>query len=199
MRQPPESADVRRRDLGRQLEVGKELAFKIWRLSPILRSVVLVAGAALLVGAGWVISDRWDQTIRLDGMVLAYKTVFVTLALMIAAAIVPVLKWLQPTTATRGYLRKAALASVGFSASNIHLWTFDRLFLQRGHLKRLLRNEKESSSKAHPTPAPPGTPPQPPLPPPVFPPEPWAVARLFLQRGRLKRLERKGSLFSPAT
>ncbi len=137
MRQPPESADVRRRDLGRQLEVGQELAFKIWRLSPILRAVVLAAGAALLVWLGWFIGDRWDQTLRIHEIALAYKTLFVAGAVLIAASIVPALKWLQPTTATRGYLRKAALALVGFFAANIHLWTFDRLFLERGRLKRL--------------------------------------------------------------
>jgi hypothetical protein len=137
MRQPPESADVRRRDLGAQLEVGKELAFKIWRLSPVLRKSVFAAGALLLLAVGWFIRDRWDQTIRFDA-VLSYQTLFLTIAVLVAASMMPVRKWLEPTMATRGYIRKTALALCGFVASNIHLWTFDRLFLERGRLKRLL-------------------------------------------------------------
>jgi predicted acylesterase/phospholipase RssA len=138
MRQPMESADVRRRDLGKQLEVGKELAFKIWRLSPVLRKSVFAAVAVLLLALGWFIRDRWDRTIRLEEVVLSYRMLFVMIAVLVVVTAVPVLKWLQPTMPTHGYIRKTLLAVVGFIGSNIHLWTFDRLFLERGRLKRLL-------------------------------------------------------------
>jgi len=34
---------------------------------------------------------------------------------------------------------KTTLAFAGFIFSNLHLWTFDKLFLRHGRLKRLLR------------------------------------------------------------
>ena len=63
----------------------------------------------------------------------------VLLLLLIAAAVYPVLKWLNPHRALRGYLMKAIVALVGWIASNTHLRLFDPLYLARGRLRRLLR------------------------------------------------------------
>lgn len=141
MRQPPESSDVRRRDLGRQLDVASQIAFKIWRLSPALRATALAAGAALLVAAGWFIRDRWDQTLQVGAQSFSYRALFLLVALTIGGSVFPILQWIQPTTAMRGYFRKALVAVVGCVACNVHLWTFDRLFLKRGTVKRLLELE----------------------------------------------------------
>jgi hypothetical protein len=37
------------------------------------------------------------------------------------------------------WLAKIALALVGCILANLHLWIFDKLFLRRGRLERLLR------------------------------------------------------------
>ncbi len=51
----------------------------------------------------------------------------------------PVLAWLTPQKAVQGMLRKAGLALAGFMFANLHLWVFDRMYLARGRLARLLR------------------------------------------------------------
>jgi hypothetical protein len=59
-------------------------------------------------------------------------------ALAVAGMIRPALKWLNPEKAMRGYLSKASLAILGFLVSQVHLLLFDRRFLARGRLRRLL-------------------------------------------------------------
>ena len=46
---------------------------------------------------------------------------------------------LRPREAMQSVVAKTALAFAGFIFSNLHLWTFDKLFLRHGKLKRLLR------------------------------------------------------------
>ncbi|HWH76251.1 MAG TPA: hypothetical protein VNT76_02725, partial [Candidatus Binatus sp.] len=54
-------------------------------------------------------------------------------------ALWPVVKWLQPQDAVKGYLRKTAIAIGGFAAAHVHLAFFDKMFLRRGKLDRLLK------------------------------------------------------------
>jgi hypothetical protein len=136
MRQPPDSSDARREELGKQLAAGASLAFKIWKLSRPLRATAWAAGAAALFLLGWSLHGLWDTRIALPSVSVKGLAVFVILAL--AAVLVPTLKWLRPREAMRGYVCKAVVAVGGFLFSNLHLWIFDPMFLRRGRLKRLL-------------------------------------------------------------
>lgn len=127
------SQDPRRQDLALQLDVGKGLFFKVWRLDPVLRALGLAIG---LIGAAalvWAVSAGWDSVIS-----LRVGSVVILAALAAAGMIMPALKWLNPQKATRSYLGKASLAVVGFLVSQAHLVLFDRRFLARGRLQRLL-------------------------------------------------------------
>jgi hypothetical protein len=65
--------------------------------------------------------------------------VILLLVLLGAGMLFPLFKWLNPEKAARGYLRKALIAVTGFVVTNIHLSIFDRMFLSRGKLDRLLK------------------------------------------------------------
>ena len=67
------------------------------------------------------------------------KGLAITGVLIIAGILVPLVKWLRPREAMQSFVAKTALAFAGFIFSNLHLWTFDKLFLHRGRLKRLMR------------------------------------------------------------
>jgi predicted acylesterase/phospholipase RssA len=139
MRQPPDSADWRRQDLALQLRAGSGVFFKVWKLVPVLRLAVLVGGVALAVAGTCVIFATWDSPLRAPGWQMTVGHVVLALFVIAAAAVYPVLKWLNPHRALRSYLTKAVVALVGWVASNTHLRLFDPLYLARGRLRRLLR------------------------------------------------------------
>ncbi len=132
----PQSEDPRRRDLARQLDVGKGLFFKIWKLAPMLKALGIAVGLAALVVLAWALVTSWDLNVSFN-----VSTVIILIAIALIVMIVPALKWLNPEKAMRGYLSKASLAVVGFLVAQVHLLIFDKLFLARGRLKRLLERE----------------------------------------------------------
>jgi predicted acylesterase/phospholipase RssA len=139
MRQPPDSADARRQDLALQLRAGSGLFFKVWKLVPVLRLAVLVAAIALAVAGICVAFATWNAPLRAPQWQMTVGHAILVVLVVVAAAVHPVLKWMNPHRALRGYLAKAVVALVGWLASNIHLRLFDPLYLARGRLRRLLR------------------------------------------------------------
>jgi len=137
IKEPKSSSDVRRTDLGQQLEVGSALAFKIWKLSPLLRSLSWVAGVAGAVLLVWFIYTYWDKELPFPEVSVGGLTLFIVL--LVAGIVFPLINWLDPQKVVRGYLRKALIAVAGFVLTNIHLLVFDRMFLRRGKLERLLK------------------------------------------------------------
>jgi predicted acylesterase/phospholipase RssA len=134
IKEPENSPDARRADLGKQLDVASALAFKIWKLSPFLRSLSRVLGVAALVLLVWLVYKYWYW-----GLNVSVGKVIILLVLLGVGILFPVFKWLNPEKAARGYLRKALIAVTGFVVTNIHLSIFDRMFLSRGKLERLLK------------------------------------------------------------
>jgi predicted acylesterase/phospholipase RssA len=139
-KEPKDSSDVRRQDLGLQLKVGSILAFKIWKLNGVLRWCSWAGAGAAVVVLIWFIYTYWDAQLPLPGVTIGNLTSFV---LLLAAGILfPLIRWLNPKNVIRGYGRKAILALGGFVVANIHLLIFDPMFLRRGSLGRLLKLKK---------------------------------------------------------
>jgi predicted acylesterase/phospholipase RssA len=136
IKEPKSSSDPRRADLGKQLEVGSVLAFKIWKLSPMLRRVSWAGAVAVAALVIWLLYKYWDF-VPFGRLTVGGLTVFFG-ALVVGIAF-PLVNWLNPAGAAQGYIRKALIAVAGFVATNIHLLIFDRMFLRRGRLERLLR------------------------------------------------------------
>ena len=65
VRLPADSSDLRRKDLGEQIKVGSSAAFKIWRLSRVLRTTCGILGAAVLVWLGWFLRANWSSSVCL--------------------------------------------------------------------------------------------------------------------------------------
>ncbi len=138
VRKPKDDSDLRRRDLGTQIEAGASLFFKIWKLSTPLKVTAMVLGAAGLVALAWYLSRHWDTTIWKPPSFTAGGIV-VLVALILGGILFPLLKWLNPQRAMQGYVWKTVVAVAGWFFTNLHLWIFDPMFLRRGRLKRLLR------------------------------------------------------------
>jgi predicted acylesterase/phospholipase RssA len=131
-----EHFNAARNDLHRQLRAGGSIAFKIWKLDPRLKAISWAAAVAtvvllaVLVRVGWS-AELFSLSISVGGLVVA-------LGLIVLTIIFPMFKWLFPAKAARGIAQKLFLALFGFLAARIHLWKFDKMFLERGSLSRLL-------------------------------------------------------------
>lgn len=136
MRQPPASSDARRDDLAKQLEAGAALFFKVFKLVRTLQATAWAVGAAALAGIGYLIYTRFSSEITFGPWSVGLLLILVVSS--IAVMVIPLLGWLNPQKALRGYLSKFALACFGYLLSNLHLLLFDRLFLRRGRLEPLM-------------------------------------------------------------
>jgi predicted acylesterase/phospholipase RssA len=137
LQKPPDRNDARRTDLGRQLDVGSAAAFKIWKLNFVLRVISWGVAAAALFLLIWCAYTFWDDTIPTPQV--SVGAIVVSIAIMIAGIVIPIIKWLSPQKAMRGYLNKALVALGGFVLANVHVFIFDPLFRKRGSLDRLLK------------------------------------------------------------
>ena len=125
------------RIFGRQLEVGRSVAFKVWRLLPALTGIAMALGVAAFAAMIWFLVTRWNLPVEYAFNSTVGK-IALGAALLAVPTIFPLLSWLDPTKTMRGYLSKAGIAVLGFVVSNLHLWLFDWLYRRRGRLKRLL-------------------------------------------------------------
>lgn len=123
------------RTLG-HLEVGGHDFLKVWHVDPQLRQYAkrsAVGFGALAVLFAWAL---WDSPVV--GTSITWDGVIVFLGAALLAAAAPILKWLEPRKAVRGYVRKALVAVFGYLRTNLHQKVFDPRFLERGRLQRLL-------------------------------------------------------------
>jgi predicted acylesterase/phospholipase RssA len=138
MRLPEHSSDARRAELGRHLDIGASLVFKVWKLSKALRVLSYLIGATLLLLVVRYVANHWDDTITKTLSLPIGGTVLVLL-IIIGSTLYPILKWLRPQQAARSYLWKAVVAFGGWILANIHVHIFDRIFLKYGRLERVLK------------------------------------------------------------
>lgn len=129
-----ECASAPRKDLELQLRVGSAQAFKAWKLIPWFK-VAALASAALIV---WLlvklIIAQWHSTVfsvSVSGLVIA-------LVGLLAALILPALKWLNPKEEVRSLTIKIAITLTGYCMAKLHLSLLDQCILERGRLARLL-------------------------------------------------------------
>jgi hypothetical protein len=134
----PDGSDRRARDLARQLEVSRRLFGKVWVLVPgLTAAAVAIASVALILGGLWIY-EHWTAVYPLTIEIDVAK-VSLAVVLLVAGMLVPLTRFLRVRSAGQSALFMFIAATLGWIATNIHLWTFDRLFKRRGRLERLLR------------------------------------------------------------
>lgn len=126
---PCDSSDMRRKDLEKQLKVGRERLFKAWRLSRRLRIAgwgVLALLVAAVAAIFWLL---WDVRLKIGWLVTAAAVFLLVLALP---------KRLLGCSVSKFFLKGGPICG-GWVVAKVHLMVFDRCFLKRGRLARLLR------------------------------------------------------------
>jgi len=133
------SADMRRKDLEKQLDVAHNRAFKMWKLmSPLAKGLCVGLIIPAVAAAGWLLKVQvnWDYPIPLWSLVAA-------VALFLVSLRVPAWKWFNPESAVKSYFLKAILLAVGWVIMHVHIHLFDWMFLRRGSIDRLMKLPSE--------------------------------------------------------
>ncbi len=123
--------------LSRLLEVSGSTAFKVWRLSRVLRIVSMVGGAFAVLGLLWILY-RWHDAPFLSPGGLAAAAAFTAVSIILTRR---GLQWLVRLMNYRKTVYQiatgAALSVFGWGAAGVHLRFFDPWFLQKGKLERV--------------------------------------------------------------
>ena len=111
----------------RLLDVGRNQAFKLWRVDFALKMVAGMIGIALLACAIWACVSWWFTSVLTVGSI-AVSAVTAVIGIVFGATMTRVLNFPRRLTVGLG----ASVA--GWLAVKIHLTWIDRWFLQRGRL-----------------------------------------------------------------
>lgn len=131
---PADSTDLRRRDLERQLGVGKNLFFKAFLLTPWLKATAIAMGLVLAGLLIWLGYEYRNSTL----LNITWGEAIWTGLVFVMAACVPLMRFLNPQSAARGVLLKFALPLVGWVVANLHLWLIEPRLQKRGRIERLM-------------------------------------------------------------
>jgi len=116
--------------------VASGLFFKVWHLDEKLRLASKVGAGVGALLVLWLIIKSFNTTLIASPITVGQ--LLILLVIITAGVAWPMLKWLWPEEATRSMIYKAALGVVGFPVSQLHLLIFNKRFLERGKLQRLL-------------------------------------------------------------
>jgi hypothetical protein len=133
---PQGGSDLRREDLGWQLEVSASVFLKAFRLIPWLGAIGVGALALVVAAVAWWAWTRWSTTI---GFQTTVGAILLAVALLAAVAVWKAAGIANPRAFMRSWLLMALVAGVGWVLTNLHLRLVDPLYLKRGRLERLLR------------------------------------------------------------
>lgn len=124
--------------LKKQLSVSHMLAFKIWRLSPVLRVFSWLLGLAAVTTAVWACFN-WASRVVVEpitlwdiGSYIAITAAFFVLTYIIGKKLMKIVRLRETLIRVAAGI---ALSLLGWITSGIHLFFFDRMFLRQGSLK----------------------------------------------------------------
>lgn len=135
----PPGSSAARDDVAAQLDAGRSMFLKAWKLVPPLQWRGRAALAAVALTLLIALSQNWSTVL------LTWGGLSLVVGTALAASYLPAIKWLNPTGETRNILIKIGIALVGYVLSVVHLRVIDPLLLARGRLDRLPGNTPPST------------------------------------------------------
>jgi hypothetical protein len=125
-------------ELLKRLRVSHMKGFKVWKLLKWLQLTSWVAGAAAIVGLGWLCRGLWDEPeFRFTaGLALLVSLVMVAMSVLFRVVGPPVRRFWPKTPSEVGI--GVVMMGPGFLLARLHLHLFDRLFLRYGEIRRVV-------------------------------------------------------------
>jgi hypothetical protein len=134
--QAPENSGKAGKDLKKQLEVSSSKFFKIWKLNLTLKLSALAAALTIAMVLFFYLKANWGKDFISFSLTVEYFSI--ALLLLLGSIYFPIVKWLRPEKAARSYIFKFFLALFGFIIAKLHISIFNKMFVGRGELSRLL-------------------------------------------------------------
>jgi predicted acylesterase/phospholipase RssA len=123
------------KELARLLKVGSRSAFKIWTLEPVLRYVAIVLGMVLTCALTWWSVTHWSTPLLTVGVIGTAVAVLVG-GMIFGKTTMGIVRYRE--TLERIVIG-LAMSSLGWLVAGLHLTVFDRWFLRRGRVERVLK------------------------------------------------------------
>lgn len=143
MARPATANDPQRQDLALQLEVSANQYFKIWHLNKPLSQITMLLGGIALLCIAYLL---WHHRNTVIAAPLGHLTWGVATLIVFAPILLllfsPIKLMLIPNSPPRGVLHKTVLALLAWGFGQIHLRVFDKMYLRRGEMQRLLALKK---------------------------------------------------------
>ncbi len=124
--------------LKKRLQASNSLAFRIWKISRVLKLASVVLAVAAVVLAVWAWWNWAAATIAIPAVSIWNLGIFVGVIVAAVLLVIFVLKEMGIVRMTETLIRSAmflVIGPLGAVAALIHLHIFDRLFLRDGSLK----------------------------------------------------------------
>ncbi|MGB7926249.1 MAG: patatin-like phospholipase family protein [Pyrinomonadaceae bacterium] len=132
--------ETKNRELMRLLDVASTMAFKIWKLSSVLKIVaalLLVAALGVVGWLGWTVwrtPQLWARPLMTLGGLI---TLIVTIIIVMAASSIfgkTVVRLVRFRKTSRTIIIGLAASILGWLISYLHIYTFDKWFLAKGRI-----------------------------------------------------------------
>jgi predicted acylesterase/phospholipase RssA len=146
--------------LSKLLKVAASLAFKIWKLSRLLRAGSIVAAPVLVGSLGWYYRENWNKPIfsidfgKPDGNLWqltwggAAETAVIIVALVLLLAFArKILRLVDYRKTSYEIILGSVMSVIGWLAAQLHLLVFDKWYLWWGSQKRLLGSKNKTSEE----------------------------------------------------
>ena len=119
------------------LEVARNTAFKIWRISRVLRAASVLLGIVAFIGLVYACWRWWSVSLLTVGWIATFLATVAATAL-VGKTVIGIVRFRE--TMVRIAIG-ASLALLGWLVAGIHLLVFDRWFLRRGRISAIKQNK----------------------------------------------------------
>jgi hypothetical protein len=135
--------DAAHRQIMELLAASNSIAFKIWKLSPVLKYIAWFVMIGVIVGLAWACWHWWDYPLLTPGR-LGTTAVVAALAAVAGKRLARIIRYKDTA---RQIAIGVGMGILGWIVAAIHLLIFDRMYLRRGRLSEI--EKLEPKPKAH--------------------------------------------------
>jgi hypothetical protein len=127
--------DLKRADLETQLKKAGKNFFMAYNLMPLFKLTVCFFVVVIFLDINDMLTKLWSE---FGHNLLSVVGLFILLVIVTIVLFQLAYKWMFPQEEEPNMVTKIAISILGYILSKAYLGTFDRFFLARGKLKRLL-------------------------------------------------------------
>jgi hypothetical protein len=135
--------DAAHRQIMELLAASNSIAFKIWKLSPVLKYIAWFVMIGVIVGVAWASWHWWDYPLLTPGR-LGTTAAVAALAAVAGKRLARIIRYKDTP---RQIAIGIGMGILGWIVAAIHLLIFDRMYLRRGRLSEIEKREPKPKAQ----------------------------------------------------